>query len=368
MKYPGPKPLPLEIPQKVRAELEAQARRTTAAASAVQRARIILESATGASAGAVAARVGCGLSSVRKWRARFRAAPCLDSLVDLPRPGRPAQVPPEARCEVLRLACERPTEDKSSFRDVWTVAALALALEVVAGIVLSVAEVGRILRNANVRPHRVRYWLNSTDPHFGEKAKRICDLYLDAPPGATVLCIDEKPVQVLGRKFPMVATAAGVVRKEYEYIRRGTCCLLAAFNVRTGAVFGRVVDHRTADQTVNYMEEVAKAVPTGEVYVIWDNLNTHADGPDKRWTAFNERHGNRFHFVHTPIHASWLNQVECWFSILEKRILKHADFDSVAAASQRIVDYIDYWNEVQAHPFKWTWRYQPKPDRLAKAA
>ena len=111
------------------------------------------------------------------------------------------------------------------------------------------------------------------------------------------------------------------------------------------------------------MQRLAELHPGQEVYVIWDSLNTHHDGPDKRWSAFNQMNGQRFHFVHTPIHASWLNQVEIYFSIVERRILKHADFDSVAQAKDRIMDYIALWNRKLAHPFRWTWRYIKPEDR-----
>ncbi|MBM4345348.1 MAG: transposase, partial [Deltaproteobacteria bacterium] len=126
--------------------------------------------------------------------------------------------------------------------------------------------------------------------------------------------------------------------------------------------------HRTADQTVAFLEKLAAHQPTGDVYVIWDNLNTHYDGPDKRWTQFNERHGKRFHFVHTPIPASWLNQVEIFFSIVDKRVLRHADFADIAAAKRRLLGYIDLWSRELAHPFRWTWRYVRPEDRVRRAA
>lgn len=103
------------------------------------------------------------------------------------------------------------------------------------------------------------------------------------------------------------------------------------------------------------MEAVARRVP-GPVVVIWDQLNVHTDGPSKRWTEFNARHGGRFTFVHTPKHASWLNQVECWFSILERRLLRHGSFPDVDAVNARVEGFIGHWNEHEAHPFNWTFR------------
>jgi len=145
------------------------------------------------------------------------------------------------------------------------------------------------------------------------------------------------------------------VRYEYEYIRHGTCCLLGAFDVRTGQVAGQVVPKRDADTTVEFMERLACQYPAGEVYLVWDNLNTHYDGKDQRWTKFNERHDGRFHFVYTPLHASWMNQVEVWFSILQRRLLRYGSFDSPADLAHHVHWFIDNWNRHEAHPFRWTW-------------
>jgi transposase len=104
------------------------------------------------------------------------------------------------------------------------------------------------------------------------------------------------------------------------------------------------------------MEQVAARYRQKAVYVVWDNLNTHYDGKDDRWTKFNARHGNRFHFIYTPIHASWMNQVECWFSILHRRVLRHGNFESKEALRDIVEGFIDHWNAVERHPFRWTWR------------
>ena len=131
--------------------------------------------------------------------------------------------------------------------------------------------------------------------------------------------------------------------------------LLAAFDVRSGAVYGECRDRREAKDLVEFMEAVAKRMP-GKVIVVWDNLNVHHEGQEHRWSAFNARHGGRFTFVHTPKHASWMNQVECWFSILDRRVLRHASFPDVAAVNQRVSGFIDHWNQCEAHPFNWTFR------------
>jgi len=132
--------------------------------------------------------------------------------------------------------------------------------------------------------------------------------------------------------------------------------LLAAFDIRTGRVIAEVVPRRTAQALVAFLQRVANAYPGKKVHVVWDNLNTHYDGKDKRWTKFNRRNGRRFRFVHTPIHASWLNQVEIWFSILQRRVIRYGDFSTAKRAADRVMGFVQQWNDVEAHPFRWTWR------------
>ncbi len=199
------------------------ARSSTLPHGLVQRARIVLAGADGKGTAAIARQVGCTPWTVRKWKRRFREWPTKDALYDLPRSGRPAKVKLSVRTQVIALACERPDEKITPFRDTWTHKALAIATLAATGVLLSVSEIGRILRFNNLRPHLVRYWLTCKDPDFAAKAERVCDLDLNPPAGAVVYCVDEKPIEVLGRKFPMLVAWDGVVRKEYEYIRRGTC-------------------------------------------------------------------------------------------------------------------------------------------------
>lgn len=274
--------------------------------------------------------------------------------MDRDRSGRPARIPLEVRCKVVQLACDRPDKLYAPFRDVWTQQSLTEVVRYETGTTISRSTVQRILNTEGLRPHRVRQWLHSADPNFEVKVAAVCELYLRPPVGATVVCVDEKPMQALERKYPTVVGPGGVVRREYEYIRNGTACLLAAFDIRDGQVLGRVVPKRTGEATVAFMEELARKYPEGEVHVVWDNLNTHYDGPDKRWTKFNQRHGGRFHFVYTPKHASWMNQVEVWFSILQRRVLRYGSFYSTGHLEREVIAFTRHWNRVEAHPFRWT--------------
>jgi transposase len=346
----------------VRAELESTVRTATAPFRAVQRARIALLAATGASNAAIARRVDCTEDTVRTWRERFAADPRVESLLDLPRSGRPSHVGLATRVELIKLACSPPPARRG--RAHWSHSALQAELYRTTRVRLSESEIGRILRNEELRPHRMKLWLHSPDPEFREKAARVCRLYVSPPAGATVLCVDEKTqIQALRRRFPGRRPGPGTCgRYEFEYRRGGVLALLGAFNVATGDVFAQCREHRGAADLLVFMEALAEKYPTGVVYIVWDNLDIHRDGKDGRWKAFNARHGNRFRFVFTPKHASWLNQIEIWFSILQRRVIRYGDFLDVNDLAKKILAFIRQWNRSEAHPFRWTFRGRFRED------
>jgi transposase len=345
---------PLTLPRKLRRTIERWARSARLPYRIVQRARIVGFACRGVSNAEIARTLGITEDTARKWRERMRRTRKVTALNDEPRRGRPARVPVAARCEIVKLACERPDEDKTPFRDIWTIGSLRDRAAETTGWRLSKSEVRRILQCEGLRPHHVRIWLHSPDPDFARKTREVCALYCNPPEGATVLCIDEKPgMQALERVHPThYARRARELRYEFEYVRHGTQTLIAAFNIRTGAVFGQC-RRRTAKGLLAFMNAVARRYPTGPIYIVWDNLNIHHG---QRWTEFNELHGGRFHFVHTPLHASWVNQVELWFSILQRRVLKHGSFGSRDELTRAVLGFVRHWNRFEAHPFRWTFR------------
>ena len=261
------------------------------------------------------------------------------------------------------MACAKPKEFGVKCRERWTYEVLTKTFNDRHPDLdkPSRSTVLRILNDADIKPHRTKMWLHSPDPEFKEKVTEICDLYLNPPYGSVVLCIDEKTgMQALGRKHPNRAPAPGrTERMDYEYVRNGTRSLIASFEVHTGQVYGEVRSSRKGDDLVDFMEGVAEQYPDEQIHVVWDNLNIHHDGPSKRWTQFNARHGQRFHFHWTPIHASWVNQVELFFGILHARVLRHGVFDNVEELEDAVIDYINHWNGEEAHPFKWTFTGYP---------
>ncbi|HKU37085.1 MAG TPA: IS630 family transposase [Polyangiales bacterium] len=317
-----------------------------------------------------AERLGVTDRVVRKWKARWKQSPRLESLRELDRPGRPRRISTATRCQVVKIACDRPATKERGRRvrpPVWTHQAIADELSRKHGERISRSSVQRVLSASGLRPHRVRQWLHSPDPDFAAKVRRVCKLYLQPPRDAVVVSIDEKPMQALRRRHPTHLGRDRVLRREFEYRRRGTCCLLGAFDVRTGQVMGRVVPRRTATALLGFLEAIARRYTGRRIYVVWDNLNIHLDGKDRRWSAFNRRHGGRFRFVYTPLHASWVNQIEIWFSILQRRVLRHGSFDDVRMLRDHVLGFISDWNRHDAHPFRWTFsgRFVQAPQRAA---
>ena len=358
---PGPAAVPVVVPEYLRGKLKKLATSRTAPLREVQRAQIVTLAAAGWSNGRIAERVGVTDRLVRRWRGRFAADPRMQTLRDLRRAGRPPEVPLAIRARLISLACERVDDDKTPFRVLWSYEALQTVLVADTGVRLSISEIGRILRNAEIRPHRVRMWLNSQDSEFVEKCRVVCGFYVDPPPDVTVLCVDEKRLFAHEHKPDLKPPGRhATTRRDCDWARNGSSTLLAAFNTATGEVYAECRDRRGHDDLVAYMDAVAERTP-GNVVVIWDNLNVHYDGASKRWTEFNKRHGGRFTFVYTPKHASWLNQVECWFSIVERRVLRHASFPDVATVNARVTGFVEHWNEHEAHPFNWTFRGSFEP-------
>lgn len=343
---------------------------SSAAYGLVIRAKVILQLNIDPCVAEAARKVGVSESFVRRWRDRFLNQGHFRGLNEQPRSGRPIKIDSVTRCEIISMACGEPKDFGVAFRQVWTIDSLhARFIELhPESAEISRTSVLRILNDAQLRPHRIKMWLHSPDPLFRQKVTKICELYLNQPrKGSVVLCVDEKTgMQALGRKHPVRQAAPGRDRRmDYEYIRNGTRKLLAAFNPHTGEVYAEVRESRTGEDLMQFMEELAVQHPLQQVHIIWDNLNIHHDGPDKRWVEFNARHNGRFHFHYTPVHASWVNQVELFFGIIQRRVLRYGVFNSLEELDNAVIGFIDHWNEKECHPFNWTFKgYPPKNEAI----
>jgi len=304
------------------------------------RARVVLAAAEGEGSASIARREGVRPNTVSTWRIRF-AEKGIAGLQDEPRSGRPAAYGQEAERRILTMLDEPPPAGHGS----WNGRLLARALGDIPAHV-----VWEVMRKHGIQLQRRRSWCISTDPEFAPKAAEIVALYLDPPENAVVLSIDEKPhIQALERAqgYLRLPDGKAVRGASHEYKRHGTTTLFAAFNVGTGEVRGMHTQRRRREEFLAFMNEVVAEYPGQEIHVVLDNLSTHKPKHD----AWLTRHPN-VHFHFTPTHASWLNQVEVWFSILGRQALKHSSFRSAREVRQRIDAFIQSYNRT-ARPFRW---------------
>lgn len=332
----------IELSKQDAEALESWLRSPRAEQRYVLRARIILGLASGQTGKAVAHKVGVREATVCKWRRRF-AAHRIAGLRDKPRPGQPRKYD-EATDQRILAKLDEPVPDGYSH---WTGTLLAKALSNVPA-----DQVRRILRRLNISLSQTKSWCISTDPDFASKASDIIGLYLNPPENAVVLCMDEKPsIQALQRAQGWLRLPNGkaITGRDHEYKRNGTTTLFAALQVATGLVHAGHYHRRRRREFLDFMNDViAQYGPDTELHVILDNLSTHKPKRDL-WLA---RHPN-VHLHYTPTHASWLNQIEIWFSKLSRSALKRASFSSVKQLRQAISAFIEAHN-ADAEPFEWT--------------
>src|SRR5437899_4889980 len=303
------------------------------------RSQIVLAASEGRSNQQIAGALRLPEVTVGKWRRAF-AASGLDGLHDAPRPGRPPKHSAEVWQRIQTRVCEQPDAYSR-----WSVRTLARDLG------LPPSTVHEALVSARLYPHRVRTFTFSPDPDFEPKLLDIVGLYVHPPDNAVVLCVDEKSgIQALDRTQPGLPLRAKRPRTwTNEYVRNGTQALLAALDIATGRVIGHVKDRRTSVNFLRFMDEVVAAFPQRELHVVLDNLNIHTHAAAGRWLT---RHP-RVHFHHTPTHASWVNLIEVFFSILGKQGLSHRVDRSKTSLRSFLLQYLEHYNQASA-PFTWT--------------
>jgi transposase len=265
--------------------------------------------------------------------------------------------PPEVALHLVKMACERP-DDRGRSLSFWDCREMAHQL-VSEGVVTSISPdtVRRILEHHQLKPWRYHLWLSPKVPRdeaFAAAVREISDLYT-RPLGddEMVLCVDEKTsLQPRPRKAPTRgARPTRPVRVEHEYGRCGALNLFAAFDTRTGKVYGRTAERKRQAEFIAFLEQLDLEIPAAikTVHIVLDNLRMHKGKQVQAWLAKHPR----FVFHHPPVHCSWMNQVEQWFSILQRKRLRIADFPDKAALAERLQAFITEWNQ-RAHPFKWS--------------
>lgn len=338
----------VEISVEDREQLERWARSRAGERRMVERAQIVLLAGEGQPATAIAQSVGCAERTVKLWRSRYRHDG-LDALRDRPKSGRPLTHGSQVRAKLIALACTRPPQTEQGVRrERWTHRELAEQVG------MSESQAHAILRAADIRPHLTEYWIMSEiGEDFDAQAAEVCGLYLDPPAGAIVVSIDEK-TSITARQpaRPDILTRPGKpARRDTEYLRNGTTNLFAALQVHHGEVSGMTSPTRNRWDFLAFLEQLEVEIPAGQqVIAILDNLSTHKTHEVQAWL---QQHP-RWRFVFTPKHASWLNQVECFFSILARRLLRHGAFTSPEDLSIQMLAFLEHYNQT-ARPFTWTY-------------
>jgi hypothetical protein len=248
------------------------------------------------------------------------------------------------------------TEEPPDPASHWSHSQLAKEL---ADLGISASQVGRILADLEIKPHRMRSWITRPqDPGFWERAADLCGLYLVPPTGALVLSVDEKTgIGARSRTRPRKPVAPGrPARHEHQYVRHGTAILLAALDVHGGGIFTATdLDRNTAANFTCFLDELDAKVPAGlQVHLVLEGGSSHI-ARDTRWWFVDHP---RFHPHDTPSHASWLNQVELFFSILARRLLKRGEFRSLEDLVAKVMAFIADYNRT-ARPFRWTYDGRP---------
>jgi transposase len=388
---------------------------TTVAKRLVQRATIILLAFVGMANQDIAQRVGLERHQIGIWRRRWQGAfndlvriECTEDapaklrhaieavLTDADRPGCPGKFTAEQITLLFALACEPPEKSGLPITH-WTGAELA-AEAVKRGIVdsISPSQVNRLLREAQLQPHKSRYWLNTTekDPEvFAAQVQMVCACYHDAPQlyyyhDTHTLSVDEMTgIQALERIAPTLSMKPGQTqRREFEYERHGTLTLIGNFHVVTGELIAPTLGPtRTEPDFASHIEQTIQLDPQARYVFVLDNLNIHCSATLVELVArlcgieddlgkkgvrgvlksmksrqeFLSELGHRIRFVYTPKHSSWLNQIEIVFGVIMRKVVRRGNFKSVDDLRTKLVAFIDYFNQVFAKPFKWTYTGRP---------
>jgi transposase len=324
-----------------RLELEQMTQSRTLPAGDVFRARLILMLADGLPFRTIQERLDTTAPTICRWKERFlkeRVA----GLIEIRHPGqKPSVITPALQAKVLDATRRKPKDGSTH----WSCRKLAEQLGI------SKDTVQRIWHRAGLKPHRLERYMASDDPEFERKAADIIGLYLHPRQHAAIFCVDEKSaIQALDRLDPVLPMSPGrAERHGFEYYRHGTLSLYAALDVRSGKVHGKTAARHTSEEFVNFLDDVVGLCqPKQEIHVILDNLSAHKT---PKVANFLCDHPNvKLHF--TPTYSSWLNQVEIWFSRIERDVIARGVFTSVGDLARKLIRYVRAYSKT-ARPFKW---------------
>lgn len=338
-----------------RAQLTRYARGRTVPVRVSQRAKMLLLAADGCQNKEIAQALSTAPATVARWRLRFLQLGVAGIEKDAPRPGRKPSLAPETVQEIIR----KTTQEKPPQATQWSTRSMARASGV------SETTVRRIWHRHGLKPHRVKSFKLSNDPHFAEKLEDVVGLYLCPPEHALVLSLDEKSqIQALDRTQPGLPMKKGRCQTmTHDYKRHGTTTLFAALNTLDGTVIGACMKQHRHEEWLKFLRLIDRETPAEtDLHLIVDNYATHKHADVRSWL---ERHP-RFHIHFTPTSASWTNMVERFFRDLTDQRLRRGVFHSVAELEQAIQAYLHHHNQ-QPKPFIWTARASDILEKVKRA-
>lgn len=309
----------------------------------VVRSRIILKLYEGKSYDQVQRELSVGREAVAKWKSRFLSCG-IEGLMDKKGRGAKPKYTDRDRARIVQKACQRPEGGYTN----WSQRRIAKELGV------SQSTVQKTLREHALRPHKVEYWCGkSTDPEFEEKMLNVVGLYMNEDQNAIVLSVDEKTgIQALDRSQPELPMRSGNAKRHTTtYKRNGTVSLIAALAVHRGEVVAETMDRNDHVSFLRFLKRLYRKYPKKHLHIIADNLNVHKHHKVREWVGSKKR--ITMHF--TPTYSSWLNQIEIWFNILSKDVLKGGVWHSRQQLVEQLMEYVDTYNRTRARPFNWTY-------------
>lgn len=360
----------LELSSKEIEEISKIARSRTEGMSRIQRAQILLFYYEGETVSAIAKKMKTNRPRVERTIDRALQVGALSSLDDFPRKGKPPNITPEAKAWVLSIACQKP-KDLGYASEMWTMASLAKHIRIHCNEAghPSLSQIGRgtvskLLSRAEVRPHKIDYYLQRRDPEFDVKMAQVLHIYKEVEllkqnqqQSIAVLSYDEKPgIQALKNVAPDLPPVPGShpsISRDYEYKRLGTVSLLASIDLLNGQVHGQVHDRHRSKEFVEHLKHLDSVYPEQvKIKMILDNHSSHVSKETKNYL---KTVPNRFEFIFTPTHGSWLNIIETFFSKMSRSFLRGIRVDSVLELKTRIAKYLEEINEM---PVIFRWKYK----------
>jgi transposase len=362
----------LTITQEVQQELEQISKSRTESASRIERAKMLLEYSKGVTVSAIARQLSTNRPKVERCIDKALQLGALTALDDLPRSGKPPEITPEAKAWLVSLACQKPKELGYSF-ELWTNRLLAKHVREHCKKnghpslgKINRGTVSKILNKSDIRPYKITYYLERRDPDFARKMTQVLHVYKQVElikqmgedaPQVTVVSYDEKPgiqaISSVARDLPPVPGKYSCIARDYEYKRHGTLSLLAGIDLLNGQVHGMVADRHRSREFVEYLKMLDTTYSKDIIIrIILDNHSAHISKETREYLATVP---NRFDFVFTPTHGSWLNIIESLFAKMTKTFLRGIRVNSKDELKQRILKWIEELNESPV-VFRWKWR------------